>query len=144
MPAGTLAKGGKVYLLHFLSITSPISPFFSSPPLTSPPACPLCRFISGAKRIPSGLGSTVSSPVGSMADDETWRPGSEGMSLSCREDKMMICGIVLTQTSSSCHIANRLRYIDRRLAKNGSVIAVVFTQDQSSYQSWQSHISKRS
>jgi len=28
---------------------------------------------------------------------ETWRPGSEGMSLSCREDRMMICGIVLRQ-----------------------------------------------
>ena len=23
-------------------------------------------------------------------DDETWRPGSEGMSLSCREDRMMM------------------------------------------------------
>ena len=31
-------------------------------------------------------------------DDETWRPGSEGMSLSCREDRMMIkSGIVLRQ-----------------------------------------------
>ena len=30
-------------------------------------------------------------------DDETWRPGSEGMSLSCREDRMMMCGIVLRQ-----------------------------------------------
>jgi len=30
-------------------------------------------------------------------DDETWHPGSEGMSLSCREDRMMICGIVLRQ-----------------------------------------------
>jgi len=30
-------------------------------------------------------------------DDETWRPGSEGMSLSCREDRMMIRGIVLRQ-----------------------------------------------
>ena len=30
-------------------------------------------------------------------DDETWRPGSEGMSLSCREDRMMRCGIVLRQ-----------------------------------------------
>ena len=30
-------------------------------------------------------------------DDETWHPGSEGMSLSCREDRMMICGIVLGQ-----------------------------------------------
>ena len=30
-------------------------------------------------------------------DDETWRPGSEGMSLSCREDRMTICGIVLRQ-----------------------------------------------
>ena len=30
-------------------------------------------------------------------DDETWRPGSEGMSLSCRGDRMMICPIVLRQ-----------------------------------------------
>ena len=53
-PAGILARGGKVYLLPFLSFPSPLSPFFSPhipPPLPFFPLSTLL-FFSAVKRIP--------------------------------------------------------------------------------------------
>jgi len=43
--AGILAGRGKVYLLHFLSIPSPVSPFFSSFPHPFPPTLSTLPFL---------------------------------------------------------------------------------------------------
>jgi len=43
-PAGILARGGKVYHLPFLSLPSPVSPFFSSPSLLPCPLLPFLRY----------------------------------------------------------------------------------------------------
>ena len=52
-PAGILARGSKVNLLHFLAISSPLSPFLSSFPLPFPLALSTLPFLfCAAKRIP--------------------------------------------------------------------------------------------
>ena len=59
--------GGRVYLLPFISIPSPVAPFFSSPPLSFPLALSTLPFLLCSEADPlntaRGLGSAVSSPV---------------------------------------------------------------------------------